>query len=85
MGSIISPTCKIQGCTEDETLLHELIFCRRKRREEETTLEKMTGYRLKVVERGGTKLEDILARKNFWEGELCDRKKLPAMQNEDER
>ena len=42
-------------------------------REEETTLEKMTRYRLKVVERGGTKLEDILVRKNIWEGEPCDR------------
>ena len=27
MGSINSPTCKIQGCTEDGTLLHELIYC----------------------------------------------------------
>ena len=42
-------------------------------REEETVLEKMTGYRLKVVERGGTKLEDILVRKNIWEGEDCGR------------
>ena len=27
MVSINSPTCKIQGCTIDGTLLHELIFC----------------------------------------------------------
>ena len=44
-------------------------------REEEIVLEKMTGYRLKVVERGGTKLEDILVKKNMWEGEECGRQK----------
>ena len=26
MGSINSPTCNIQGCTEDGTLLHDLIY-----------------------------------------------------------
>ena len=42
-------------------------------RESEQMLEKMSGYKLKVVERAGKKLEDILVQKNPWEGECCER------------
>jgi hypothetical protein len=43
-------------------------------REIEVKLKEMTGYKLKIVERGGSKLEDILVKKNPWEGERCGRK-----------
>ena len=43
-------------------------------REAEAKLEDLTGYRLKVVERGGTKLENILHKSNLWEGKDCQRK-----------
>ena len=45
----------------------------KKMRDSELKLEEMTGYRLKIVERGGTKLEDILIKKNLWAGDCCDR------------
>jgi hypothetical protein len=38
---------------------------------------------MKIVERGGSKLEDILVRKNPWEGETCGRKLcFPCMAKE---
>ena len=43
-------------------------------REQEDTLENMTGHRLKFIERGGTKLEDLLVQNNPWAGEICLRK-----------
>ena len=46
----------------------------RRMRETELTMEQMSGYKLKIVERGGIKLEHILVKKNPWEGECCDRK-----------
>ena len=39
----------------------------------EEKMESLTGYRLKVVERSGTKLEDILHKSNPWQGQDCDR------------
>ena len=42
-------------------------------REGEEHMEKMTGYRIKIVERGGTKLVDILHKANPWAGEDCQR------------
>ena len=33
----------------------------------------MTGYRLKIVERSGTKLKDLLTTSNPWRGEDCGR------------
>ena len=47
----------------------------KKMRESEIQLEQMTGYRLKIEERGGVKLEDILVKKNPWEGNHCERKR----------
>ena len=38
-------------------------------------MEAMTGYRLKIVERGGTKLVDILHKANPWAGRDCKRKR----------
>ena len=43
-------------------------------RESEEKMEKLTGYRMKIVERGGTKLVDILHKANPWAGEDCKRK-----------
>ena len=34
----------------------------------------MTGYRLKIVERAGTKLEDILTKSDPWQVKDCNRK-----------
>ena len=44
-------------------------------REAENTLQEMTGYRLQIVERSGTKLEDILAKADPWQGQECGRGK----------
>ena len=38
-------------------------------REAEIRLESLTGYKLKVVERAGSKLEDVLHRSDPWRGE----------------
>jgi hypothetical protein len=43
-------------------------------RDNEERMEQMTGYKLKIVERGGTKLVDILHKSNPWAGEDCKRK-----------
>ena len=42
-------------------------------REAESSLQDMTGYRLKIVERAGTKLEDILTKADPWQGQDCGR------------
>ena len=44
----------------------------KKMRENEITMEEMTGYRMKIVERGGIKLENLLL-KDMWEGDCCGR------------
>ena len=43
-------------------------------REAEAQLEGQTGYRIKIVERTGTKVEDLLHRSNPWQGQDCGRK-----------
>ena len=45
----------------------------KKLRENEFKMEEMTGVRLKIVERAGTKLEDILPVSNPWKGQDCMR------------
>ena len=42
-------------------------------REAEMKLESLTGYKLKVVERSGSRLEDVLHRSDPWRGEDCGR------------
>jgi hypothetical protein len=42
-------------------------------REAEAKLQEMTGYRLKIVERSGLKLEDLLHRADPWQGKDCGR------------
>ena len=42
-------------------------------RENEEIMEKLTGYRLKIVERSGMKLENVLHKSNPWAGEDCER------------
>ena len=44
-------------------------------RENEETMESMSGYRMKIVERGGSKLVDILHKANPWAGEDCHRER----------
>ena len=43
-------------------------------RENEERMEKMIGYRLKIVEKGGSKLVDLLHKANPWAGKDCERK-----------
>ena len=47
----------------------------KKMREAESSLQQMTGYRLKIVERAGQKLEDVLTKANPWQGQDCEREK----------
>ena len=56
-------------------------------REGEEKMEKMTGYKLKIVEKGGTKLVDILHKANPWAGEDCKRDScmLCRTKNEEDR
>ena len=42
-------------------------------RAEEEKLDSMTGYRLKLVERAGSKLEDVLHKSDPWCGADCGR------------
>ena len=44
-------------------------------RESEEKLETMTGFRLKIVEKVGMKLVDILHKADPWVGEDCGRRK----------
>ena len=45
----------------------------RRLREVETDIEKQTGNKLKIVERSGVKLIDLLHRSDPWEGKDCER------------
>ena len=45
----------------------------RELRDKEYELEKLTGYRLKIVERAGVSLERLLHQSNPWQGEICGR------------
>ena len=42
-------------------------------RDNEQKMEQLTGYRIKIVERGGKKLVDILHKANPWAGQDCGR------------
>ena len=42
-------------------------------REKEETIENVTGDRIKIVERSGRRLEDILSSKDPWKGQDCGR------------
>ena len=42
-------------------------------RESEEKMSEITGYKIKIVERGGTKLVDILHKANPWAGQDCNR------------
>ena len=44
-------------------------------RENEERMATMTGYKMKIVEKGGTKLVDILTKSNPWAGEDCQRER----------
>jgi hypothetical protein len=47
-------------------------------RDAEEKLQEMTGYKLKIVERTGTKLVDILQKADPWQGQECGRDKRQA-------
>ena len=47
----------------------------RRMREAESNLEALTGYRIKIVERSGLKLEDTLCKADPWQGQDCGRDK----------
>ena len=47
----------------------------RRMREVETDMEKHTGIKLKIVERSGTKLIDLIHKADPWEGQDCGRDK----------
>jgi hypothetical protein len=42
-------------------------------RDNEEKMKSMSGYRMKIVERGGSKLVDLLHKANPWAGESCHR------------
>ena len=44
-------------------------------REAEQKIQDMTGYRLKIVERAGTKLQDTLTKADPWQGMSCNRER----------
>ena len=44
-----------------------------KLREAEVKLQDLTGYKLKIVERSGSKMEDLLHQSDPWQGEDCCR------------
>ena len=45
----------------------------RRMREAEEELGRQTGYKIKIVERAGTKIIDLLHKTNPWQGEDCKR------------
>ena len=54
-------------CTEGSGLARKL-------RENEVKMGEMTGMRIKIVERAGRKVEDMLTRTDPWKGQDCLRK-----------
>ena len=42
-------------------------------RDAENTLQEMTGYKMKIVERSGLKLEEMLHKADPWQGQDCGR------------
>ena len=51
-------------------------------RTEEDTLAKITGYRVKIVERGGTMVKRVVHKSNLWSGKDCDREDCPICSQE---
>ena len=45
----------------------------KKLRENEEHLVKITGTKVKIIERTGTKIQDLLTRSNPWKGADCER------------
>ena len=66
---------------EDDRELKAVMFCpytpvselAKRLREAENDLNKLTGYRMKIVEEAGDKLIDMLRSTNPWKGEHCGR------------
>ena len=44
-------------------------------RDSEETMQQMTGYRLKIVDKVSCKLVDMLTKANPWAGEQCGRRR----------
>ena len=71
MSKNMTTTKKIKGVMFVPYTKHSELALRL--RESEEKMEEMTGYRIKIVEKGGTKLVDILHKANPWAGEDCRR------------
>lgn len=52
----------------------EVYLLAKRLREAENKLQDLTGYRLKIVERSGTILEDQVHKSDHWQGMDCHRK-----------
>ena len=54
-------------------------------RENEMKMQEMTGYRMKIVEKSGTKLVDVLHKANPWAGEPCGRPRCLLCRTKEEQ
>ena len=62
-----------QGEEKERNRIIAVMFVARRLHEVETDIEKQTGNKLKIVERSGVKLIDLLHRSDPWEGKDCER------------
>ena len=56
----------------------------RRLRAVEPRLQQMTGYRIKIVEKGGSKLKHLLPNTNPWKGSRCEREDCTTCAQDDE-
>ena len=56
----------------------------RRLRAVEPRLQQMTGYRIKIVEMGGSKLKHLLPNTNPWKGSRCGRENCTTCAQDDE-
>ena len=54
-------------------------------RHTEEVMAPLTNWRIKFVERAGTKMEDVLHTSNLWQGEDCGRDKCLLDKTKSER
>ena len=71
MGDKQEPAKKIKGVMFVPYTKHSELAIRL--RENEERMESLTGYKIKIVEKGGTKLVDMLHKANPWAGSDCKR------------
>ena len=84
---------RIEDATSEEIRTASVLFVdqtpkgelARRLRELEPRLAKITGFRIKIVERGGTKLKQALPNTNPWSGSDCGRDDCVTCKQVDER